>query len=82
MRVDFDAIKASPDIVTVVESYGVPLTVSGKEHIGLCPFHEEKKPSFRVNRDKRVFHCFGCGAKGNVIQFVSRRKALPTGKPR
>jgi len=76
MKVDFNAIKASTDIVAVVESYGVKLEPSGIDHVGLCPFHQESTPSFRVTRGKGLFHCFGCGVAGNVIQFVAKREGI------
>ncbi len=50
----------------------VKLTRRGREYVGLCPFHNEKTPSFTVNEDKGFFHCFGCGAHGDVIGFVMR----------
>jgi DNA primase catalytic core len=73
---NFDEIKRGTDIVRVVESYGVALKKAGKDHVGLCPFHEEKTPSFRVSPAKGLFHCMGCGAAGNVIQFVARKENL------
>ena len=54
----------------------VRLTRRGREHIGLCPFHSEKTPSFTVNDDKGFFHCFGCGAHGDVIGFAMRHEGL------
>ena len=50
----------------------VKLIRRGRNHVGLCPFHSEKTPSFSVNEDKGFFHCFGCGESGNVIDFVMR----------
>ena len=60
--------------VSLVEEIGrsVRLTRRGREHVGLCPFHNEKTPSFTVSEDKGFFHCFGCGAHGDVIGFVMR----------
>lgn len=55
----------------------VKLVKKGREHSGLCPFHNEKTPSFTVNEDKGFFHCFGCGAHGDVIGFVMRTENLP-----
>ena len=49
----------------------------GRNHIGLCPFHSEKTPSFTVNEDRGIFHCFGCGAGGNVFSFLMRLEAAP-----
>ena len=54
----------------------VRLTHRGREHTGLCPFHKEKTPSFTVNDDKAFFHCFGCGAHGDVIGFVMQNEGL------
>lgn len=54
----------------------VQLTKHGREHKGLCPFHKEKTPSFTVNEDKGFFHCFGCGAHGDVIGFVMQSDGL------
>ena len=62
-----------PSILDVVSQY-VPLRRTGKEYTGLCPFHSENTPSFTVNEDKGVFHCFGCGEGGDVIRFVEKIK--------
>lgn len=66
-----DDIKNSNDIVDVISQY-VTLKRSGRNFFGLCPFHREKTPSFSVSPDKQIFHCFGCGAGGNVIHFISK----------
>ncbi len=63
------------DIVDYVSRY-VRLKKSGRGYTGLCPFHNEKTPSFHVSPDKQLFHCFGCGAGGNLIQFVMRIEGL------
>jgi DNA primase len=52
------------------------LVKKGREHIGLCPFHKEKTPSFTLNEDKGFYHCFGCGAHGSVIDFVMQTEGL------
>ena len=57
------------DILDIVSSY-VNLKRNGRDAVGLCPFHNEKTPSFHVSGDKQVYHCFGCGAGGSVITFV------------
>jgi len=64
------------DIVDVVNRY-VPLKRAGSNHVGLCPFHNEKTPSFSVSQDKQFFHCFGCGEGGNVISFIMKVENLP-----
>lgn len=63
------------DIVTMVGGY-IPLKKTGRNFKGACPFHNEKTPSFIVNPDKQIFHCFGCGAGGNVIRFVMMQEHL------
>ena len=57
------------DIIDVIGSR-VQLKKSGKNYMGLCPFHNEKSPSFSVNADKQFYHCFGCGAGGDSIKFL------------
>ncbi|MCL5878607.1 MAG: DNA primase, partial [Deltaproteobacteria bacterium] len=64
-------IKERINITDVVAGY-VTLKKSGDNFVGLCPFHNEKTPSFTVNEKKGVFHCFGCGAGGDVISFLTR----------
>jgi len=66
-----DEIRNSNDIVDVISQY-VVLKRSGRNFFGLCPFHKENTPSFSVSPDKQIFHCFGCGAGGNVIHFISK----------
>ena len=65
----------SNDIVDIVSQY-VTLKRSGRNFLGLCPFHKEKTPSFSVSTDKQIFHCFGCGVGGNVIHFVSKIESV------
>ena len=57
------------DIVDVISNY-VRLQKKGRSYFGLCPFHNEKSPSFSVSRDKQMYYCFGCGAGGNVFTFL------------
>jgi DNA primase len=68
-------IKERLSIVSLVETY-VSLKRSGKNYVGLCPFHEDKNPSFYVNEEKGMFHCFGCGAGGDIFGFVMRYNNL------
>ena len=68
-------VRQSNDIVDVISQY-VHLKRSGRNFFGLCPFHNEKSPSFSVSPDKQIFHCFGCGVGGNVITFVSKIEGL------
>lgn len=64
-----EQIRSTSDIVEVIEEH-VPLKKSGKNYIGLCPFHSEKTPSFSVSPEKQIYHCFGCGEGGNVFSFL------------
>ena len=59
----------------VIQEY-VSLKKAGQSYKGLCPFHSEKTPSFTVNRDKGFFHCFGCGAGGDVVKFLELQEKL------
>ena len=68
-------VRQSNDIVDVISQY-VHLKRSGRNFFGLCPFHNEKSPSFSVSPDKQIFHCFGCGVGGNVITFISKIEGL------
>ena len=70
-----DEVKNNNDIVDIVSQY-VALKRSGRNYFGLCPFHNEKSPSFAVSPDKQIFHCFGCGVGGNVIHFISKIEGL------
>ena len=70
-----DDLLARADIVEVIDSH-VPLRKAGRNHQALCPFHEEKTPSFTVSQDKQFYHCFGCGANGTVITFVMELNGL------
>lgn len=65
-----------PSIVAAARSLGVELTQRGTEYIGRCPIHEDKTPSFSVNPEKQVFHCFGCGAAGDVFDLVMKARGL------
>ena len=63
------------NLVDVVSSY-VKLKKSGNRYMGLCPFHGEKTPSFHVSGDKQLYHCFGCGEGGSVVQFIMKIENL------
>ena len=70
-----DEIKSKNDIVDIVSQY-VVLKRTGRNYMGLCPFHKEKSGSFCVSPDKQIFHCFGCGVGGNVFHFISKIENL------
>jgi DNA primase len=71
-REGIDEIKRRNDLAEVVTEHGIDLKRRGKTLFGLCPFHQEKTGSFAVSREAGLFHCFGCGAGGDVIGFVVR----------
>lgn len=68
-------VRENNDIVEVISQY-VHLKRSGRNYFGLCPFHNEKSPSFSVSPDKQIFHCFGCGVGGNVFTFISKIEGI------
>jgi DNA primase catalytic core len=70
-----EAVKAASDIVALVEGY-TRLRKSGSRYVGLCPFHQEKTPSFGVSPDRGTFKCFGCGEGGDAITFVEKHENL------
>jgi DNA primase len=63
-----EEVKKAADIVEVIGQY-VELKKRGQNYIGLCPFHSERSPSFTVNQDKMIYHCFGCGRGGDIFTF-------------
>jgi DNA primase len=71
-RAHLDAIKRGNDLVDVAREQGVALRRRGRTYYGRCPFHAERTPSLGVSREAGLFHCFGCGAGGDVIRFVER----------
>ena len=70
-----EEIRNSADIVDIISGH-VHLRKRGKNFIGLCPFHQEKTPSFIVSEDKQIYHCFGCGVGGNVFKFLMELKNI------
>ncbi len=70
-----DEIRDRSNIVDLIGRF-VSLKRAGRSYKGLCPFHEEKTPSFNVNLDRQIFHCFGCDAGGDVFEFLMRRESL------
>ncbi len=70
-----DEVRAATNIVEVIGEY-VPLVAAGRNYKGLCPFHEEKTPSFIVSPDRQTYHCFGCSVGGNVFSFLMKNQGL------
>ena len=70
-----EQVRDRTDIVELISRY-VNLKVSGRNRMGLCPFHAEKSPSFSVNAEGRFYHCFGCGAGGDVFSFLMQSEGL------
>lgn len=70
-----DEIRNASDIVDIISGF-IQLKKRGKNFIGLCPFHQEKTPSFTVSEEKQIYHCFGCGAGGNVFKFLMDYKNI------
>ena len=70
-----ERVKEAADIVEIVSGY-TDLRRGGERHMGLCPFHEERTPSFSVDPREKLYHCFGCGVGGDVIKFVEEKEGL------
>jgi DNA primase len=72
---DIATVRATSDIVAIVSQY-TPLRRVGRQWAGLCPFHSEKTASFSVSSADNVYYCFGCGVRGDVIDFVMEREQV------
>ena len=72
---DIDRLREQASIVDVISDY-VQLKKAGRYLKGLCPFHDEKTPSFMVDPAKQLYHCFGCGEGGNVFTFLKKKEGL------
>ena len=72
---DVTAVREATDIVAVISQH-LQLRRVGRRFSGLCPFHDEKSPSFSVNAEQNLYYCFGCQAKGDVITFVRETEHL------
>lgn len=70
-----EEVRQTNDIVDIISQY-VHLKRSGRNFFGLCPFHNEKSPSFSVSPDRQIFHCFGCGVGGNVFTFLTKIEGI------
>lgn len=76
MDSQIEAVKSALDIVSIIQSYVPSLKSRGRNHFGLCPFHQEKSPSFSVNPELQIYKCFGCGEGGDVINFIQKIEGL------
>src|SRR5690242_15372266 len=76
LPIDFSQqVKSSTDIIRIIGEH-VRLKKAGNNFVGLCPFHQEKTPSFSVHPTRQFYYCFGCGAKGDVFRFVMETEKL------
>lgn len=74
---DLDEIRKKTDIVSLIQMSGeVELKKVGSNWVGLCPFHDEKSPSFNVNPKRQIYHCFGCHKGGDVFKFMQECHGL------
>ena len=71
-----EEVREANDIVEVLSSY-LSFKRAGRNYKALCPFHQEKTPSFIISPEKQIYHCFGCGEGGNVFSFVMKMESLP-----
>ena len=70
-----EQVRQNNDIVDIISQY-VHLTRKGRNYFGLCPFHNEKSPSFSVSPERQIFHCFGCGVGGNIYTFLMKIEGI------
>ena len=78
-RIDFKTVRSQADFSTVLTAYDIELVKDGSQagqFKALCPFHEDTRPSLKVNTAKNIFHCFACEAKGNILEFVAQMEGL------
>ena len=75
-RFNVEEIKRRLTCAQVALRYGVTLKAHGRKSTGLCPFHAERTPSFGIDRDRELWHCFGCGAGGDVLELIRRPEGL------
>src|SRR5437763_5577370 len=70
--IDFAYVKENASFQRVIACYNLKLLGTGTQRSVLCPFHRERKASCKIELERNIWHCFGCGAKGNVLEFVAR----------
>lgn len=81
--VDFQTVRENLDVHEVLAHYGFEVKQNGQDQVKIhCPFHDDKNPSCGLNTKKRVFNCFSCGEKGNILDFVARMEGFDPDTPR
>src|SRR5687767_11474720 len=80
--IDFSFLRAEADFLVVLAHYGIEVHGTGVQRQALCPFHADRKPSLKINLGRKIFHCFGCEASGNIIEFVRLKEGLDEDEPR
>src|SRR5438105_6151477 len=70
--IDFAYVKENASFEAVIACYNLKLLGSGSQRSVLCPFHRERRPSCKIELERKIFHCFGCETKGNILEFVAR----------
>ena len=77
-RIPEDIIEKIRDEIAIEDAIGhfLPLKPKGRSFWGLCPFHQEKTPSFHVHPERQIYYCFGCGRGGNVFRFLMDREGM------
>lgn len=70
--IDFAHVKENASFERVLADYNMPMTGHGAQRTVLCPFHRERRPSCKIELERKIFHCFGCDAKGNILEFVAK----------
>lgn len=73
---DFDIVREQASFETVLARYGIEAKGRGAERMIRCPFHDDRTPSCSANLDRKVFHCFACGAGGSILDFVARMESV------
>ena len=73
---EIERLKSETSLVRLIGASGITLTKQGKDMVGLCPFHAEETPSLKVSPKKNLFHCFGCGAGGGVIDWMIKKNGV------
>ena len=76
LEAELDRLKSSVGLVGLIEASGVKLSPRGRDHVGCCPFHEDREPSLSVTPEKNLWRCFGCDAGGDAIAWVMRREGV------